>query len=231
MNHLEAQTRLVDLSEGTLKRSLRRETEAHVSECGECQDWLATRKLLNSECLMRPTHPSSEQIALVALEPSSLSPEARGKLENHLDECKACRQEQKLTREALEKAKQPMDSDWSTSNQSAIRGAFQRNPVLVRVAALLAVLVGTGLLIRWEQLTEYETRISNLQIEGTKTIEVEGRLLASNVEVDRDSRLVLRAGDTVMLGEGFSVGNGASLVIETSSSTDSKKAQSEGHTQ
>lgn len=107
MDHQEASRLLPDLLSGRLRDDRRAGLEAHLDECADCREWSETYDFL-ADALSgeRETmHPSSEQLAHLAVDDELLTAPERDRLAAHLEGCADCRRELRLSHGALAAAR------------------------------------------------------------------------------------------------------------------------------
>lgn len=209
MTHDDAKVLLEQFVDGELNAVTSEEVEGHAHDCAECTEWIATYSTIKAG-LRAAAHPQADMLAAYALEPSDLSRDVRSEVESHLNGCRDCRGDYRSSRRALEKARPSAPSD-RISPLNVVRNAGWRPAVGLAAAAVLAV----ALVVTIAPDREPDNRVADLKVEGSQIIEGAERLVATNVEVQQSARLDLRADKSIVLGEGFSVKRGASLVIST----------------
>lgn len=208
MQHRNAYGYLIDLVEGELRGRQRAEVEAHVETCEDCGTWLATYSLISKVTQGASAHPDPNSIASYAIEPGNLSRRERSKLQDHLENCRSCAREYKVTCRALTRARggggkgRISDSLWSGEWKPALAAAA------IFAVAVLLFIYAPGV------TDQSEYRLSDQRLQGSRVVEATNRLVATNVQVEPNSDIVFRASQTV-LGDDFSVSRGARLVIAT----------------
>ena len=241
MRHREASRQLVDLLAGDLSADRQSELAEHLEICEECRDWSETYGFLSDSLRAddEADHPSSEQLAHLAVDAESLTAPERGQLATHLEECDECRRELELSREALAAGREEpavarlplrlpsravaLRLALAASMALALGLAFIANrsnsadhgPPAVSDAQLpgrpVAGALGAGQ--RAAAHGDQDRRLDEEDLVGTQVIEAEG-VLAANSNVQSGSDITLRAGEMVFLGDGFSIGSSANLGIE-----------------
>ncbi len=215
MNHRKARHHLVDLADGALSDERRGEVEAHVENCERCQGWLATYRVIEASTETSSPHPASDVLASYAVEPADLSEHAQAEVRTHMASCMTCATEYRLTREALV-ASRPDGVDWVPGRVPAGR---ERSMQPWAAAALLAATLLLALVLVGPEKAQVAS-LSDSVITGREVVQSEDRLLASNIQLAESSDLRLRAPQGVVLREGFSVGKGARLSIDTGEGVD-----------
>jgi hypothetical protein len=194
---------LEDYALGTLGRAERTRVEDHLEACRDCSDWLETYGLL-STCLgaSEPSgadHPTSEQLAELALGSDIGDPD----LMDHLDSCDGCREAVRLSGAAM------------AGGAARTRPLTPSNRRFAMLAAAAVVLVALGLGFRLSvghPTDDYQ--LSDVSLSGVRRVEAVRNLSASDVTVERGSTVRFRAGESVTLAQGFSVGSGARFSVE-----------------
>ena len=216
MGHDEASALLPRLAGGELGKADERLLRRHLEECSECRSWLDTWSLL-SQSLAPADHLSSDQIARLAASPELLAESEPAALEEHLDRCQECRQLLGVTREALAGGRKERRLPAAAGWLSRFELAPSKLAVSVRLAAAAALVVAAVLLLMPhgppEPTVGTDREIADTVLRGTQVIEAEGSLTARAVTVEPGGEITLRAADTVILENGFSVGSGASLMV------------------
>ncbi len=193
---------------GELEGSTRSSVERHVDSCEECRGWLDTYRLVAASMAAEDTgqgHPESERLAEAAA--SNSAPIEDRELQDHLDSCGSCREQVELTRAALAEA----DIGSLRSSHSYQRAAIWA------AAAVLLVALGIGFVAdRGPEVAGFqaERQISDLSLSGVQDVEAVASLSASTVHVEPGATVRFRAGETVALADGFSVGSGANFAVE-----------------
>lgn len=207
MRHDPLESRLAAYAAGDLGPRAGARLERHLAVCGECRDWLDTYRLLASD-LSPDEHVPSPLLATLAAG-GALDRREEGQVRSHLEACAPCRRELETTRRALAAARRP------SRRQASIRrfpGAASTVPVRMAVAAgiLLAILLGGLFLARLHPDGPGPTPIP---IRGEQVLRADRQLVLQNLSVKKGAHLVAR-GDSVVLGNGFTVESGGSLAIE-----------------
>lgn len=227
MNHDLEPSLLVHYVDGTLQGSDLIVVEAHLATCRDCSGWVESYRAL--EGAMRPQdHPTSLEIAQLAVDPTKIDSEESQHTLSHLVACRSCRQEFDLTREALAAGRALAEDERSRPQMFS---ALLRHPRRVAIAAgLLVGVLAVGFLL--VDSGRRDRSFTSGTIRGQEVIEAVDQLVIDNVEVANGGQLVARAKQSVALGDGFSVDSGGSLTIEVTAASASLVGQSEAnHTQ
>ena len=211
MRHSEAEIVLVDYAAGDLAGERRRALEDHLSRCPRCREWLATYRLYDAVLSPGgegPDHPDAEVAARLAAAPESLPRRRRAALESHLESCGACRTEVALARQAVEHAR--------TGGAPAASRAATATARLWLAAAVFAATIGAAiwLVASHARRPPKDLRWSDATTVGEVTLVARHSITAEDSRVGPGSNVRLRAGGRVAFGNGFSVGDGGSLVVE-----------------
>lgn len=225
MGHSQAVLKLPDYVAGELDAAARDAVERHAAGCPECRSWLdAYRTLataLGGDGGGAEEHASSEEVALLAVDPAGLEEARRDALEAHLSSCGGCRGELELALAALGRAA-------GTAAAPAARPRPEASwRLAVGLAAGLVLLVAVGSLFERAaapQPPPAEFELAAESISGSRSFEAQRSIRASRVSIEDGSRVDLRAGEAVELGDGFSVGKGATLTVEIGGSSSQRPA-------
>lgn len=139
VDHETAASLLSDFSRDALPPGQRREMEAHLAACPECQAVLSTLREVRTELseggseLFGP-HPTAEALARFAAGDPDLDVATRDHLEAHARRCPTCAREVSLAREADRTA-------WARAPEAWIRQGARRGDVLRPALAVLAALL------------------------------------------------------------------------------------------
>ena len=217
MRHEEARRHLTALAAGELEEPLRSTVEAHAADCPDCRGWRQTHRAVKRAVAggADPSHhPSSAELAAWALDPEG--PAAADLA--HLESCAGCREDLELGRRAVLEARAAAGME----PPAAGRGGSRRRRARLAIAAACvgAVLVG-GLLLRSPSPPRAAYRMSNETLTGSRLIAAESSIRADAVEIAQGSNITFEAGDSIALGDGFVVANGATFAAGTSSSKES----------
>lgn len=221
MTHEEIRASLDEFAAGRTEGAAHEAIRRHLDGCAGCRGlvdtWTTFAELLDDEAL----HPTAELLAAAAVGP--IDPEApeQAQLERHLEGCAPCRQQLALTRQAISGARQPRPL--GSVHQPASRPVRRLSPRLAWAASLFiaAVVAGSLAFLQREPASFPREPASSQQVilgdlEGTRLIEAPGPLVANRVAIQPGAAITLRSGGSVAFGEGFSVGDDASLVVEVS---------------
>lgn len=202
MKHEEAERYLVDLASRSLPNETVSEMQRHVQDCDECQEWLETYSLL--EASVAPSgaaisHPAAEQIASYALDLEEVDEPFIA----HVSGCGNCNREVRLVRASVSQAEAspPNRESWPGSRWLV-------------AAALSALAFGLPFWFSRSNPAGPDRTVSSQTLYGTTTIDSNEYLMATNTRIATGADVTLRAGRIVALGDGFSVGDDASLTIE-----------------
>lgn len=236
MKHDRAARQLPALLAGELSGERRAELDEHLRRCPECREWAATYGFLAGalEGGLVADHPSSEQMAQLAVDPELLTSPERERLLSHLEECAGCRQELEATREALDGARPAaavvhLGRSWMP-RPAALRAALAAGLILALAVTLAVVrrdggpepaVVQAAPAAPPEPLEpaavvagEPDRQVAGEQLSGRRLIEAPRVLTASSVALASGSDITLRAGEMVVLRDGFSAGAEATLGVE-----------------
>jgi predicted anti-sigma-YlaC factor YlaD len=214
MNHQHATRLLSDFAERTLEPELSAQVEKHLDDCHECREWLEIYSLLHEtpDCARRVP---GELLANYAVDENWLDQAGRDMVRAHLGVCENCRDEIELVRTALAAARQQCSAD-KTHKQMSVISIVPPRKVAVAAALVIAVLaVATVTIFRGIPWVRPEQRVQNLTITGDRVLEGDGEVVIASTQVAAGANLTIHAGDIVVFGDGFSVQNGASLVVGT----------------
>ena len=188
-------------------------------------------------------HVSAETLARFALVPDYLTKEIKDSVNSHLGQCDQCAVEADLCRSAVATSKntaihevfqlerleaspfQKIDAAESGSEPIAVRPFPQSSSwrgwkpksvwTLLAASVVLGFALSTALFWLLPQSLSPETySLTRTTLKGVTTIEASEIIEASSSLVDASANVTFRA-KTVVLGDGFSVGNGASFTIES----------------
>jgi len=209
VKHLEAADLLLGHVEGTLDARTDSKVENHAQSCRDCSDWLATYNDIERAFGAQDHHPSPESLADYALEPAGIDATLRASIKEHLERCRSCSREYRVTRDALRNASRDYapERKWQRHATPGFR-----KPVLAMAAAAAMIVASVTMLPKYRSA---ETVISDLTVGGSQVIEASDLLVATSVDVPAATQLSLRADRKVVLGEGFSVKQGGRLTIAT----------------
>lgn len=211
MEHLRAIELLPALASGEVSGEQRAALRAHAEDCEECRRWLETWELLAEALAAGPRegadrHPESDRLARFVVNGEELSQAELEDLTAHLADCETCRRETELTRAALE----------ASRRLEPPRAAWPRRRIGLAAGVVLAVGAALVAGLMWRPApTGADRRLSDTSLGGRQVIEASGSLTATAVTVERGAEITFRAGDAVILEDGFSVADDASLDIET----------------
>jgi hypothetical protein len=220
MLHDDAQRLLPELADGALHGERERQLRRHIERCGDCRSWLETYSLLAEGLGGATEHPTSEQLARLAVDGAVLTASEIEALSEHLESCRDCRRQVELASASLAEPGEHRGVGQAAWKRWLAPGVAVR----VAAAAVLALAVGIGFDARRareapepRQLVVSEAADRELAgevLQGVQVIETAGSISAREMTVERGVDLTLRAPGGVVLGNGFSVGEGGSLKIE-----------------
>ncbi len=243
MDHSRAEKHLPDLAADGLDGRCRDDVMSHVVGCAECREWLGTYDMLASalEETAGDEHPDAELLALCAVRPDELYESDRAELRRHLETCAQCRREVDAAGAAVRDARPSPAAPVPMPTSSPRRAA----PWRLAVAATLAACAIGALVVfgvhGWSarsalsgdeagvrvvdgsasQPVAPATRLSDTQIHGDRVIEAPGDLMISRTTIEDGSQVTIRAGSTVVIGNGFQVGNQARITVGGGHTADS----------
>jgi Putative zinc-finger len=199
MSHRDFESLLGEYAEGALDRAAVDRLEAHLADCDECREWLAAYRQLRAELACEPC-PAADLLAEYAVGAVPLAEVKRSRVERHLEACPDCRADLELVRAAVGAAR-------PAHEQPRVPARHRR--LAVAASVILVVAAAGGLILRERGLSGARG--------GYQVADVGERNLFFAGNVADGDTITLRASETVALGEGFSVGSGASLTIELAS--------------
>lgn len=210
LDHRAARRLLPDYVSGR-RQAQSQALEAHIADCLNCQGWVETYELL-AAALGADTvqkHPDSSELSEFSLADSRLSDGARERVAGHLETCTACRHETELVRASVVESAEP---DLILPRPVTRRGRLLASVGRLAVAATVVAMFGGWVIAkRWTRIPD-EYRLTGRSILGLKAIEANRSIIVENTDVQVGSTLNLKS-PVVAIGEGFSVGTGASLVV------------------
>ncbi len=208
MHHLEASNLLTHYLSGDLRPGRRKEVEEHLAQCSECAEWVATYSLF-TEALVE--HPPSLELARFALAPETLDPPSRESCAEHLKRCRECRGQLELVRQAASETR-------PVRVPAPVRSPTRRR-VWVALAASAVLVFGATFALRTTDRLPADYVLANSTLRGDQTILADRSILVEATDVAPGAALKLES-EVVAFGDGFSVKNGATLVVVTSASAD-----------
>jgi anti-sigma factor ChrR (cupin superfamily) len=236
IDHRRASRLLADLHGGQLTAERRAELSEHVAGCAECRGWSETYEFLSAALsgASEAEHPSSEQLAHLAVDATLLTGPERDQLADHLEACADCRRELELCRGALASARRPAPVTRLPlrlpSSLGARHWALAASLILALAVTFIAVRPDGSERVRVTTApaaavppTEPTViaaadpgvrQLAGDRLEGHQLIEAAHIINASALTIGNDSDITLRAGEMVVLGEGFSIGSSATLGVE-----------------
>jgi|GEM_PF-3120845 len=238
MKHRQAIEYLSELGAGSLTPILSAELDAHVEQCDECKDWLATRDLLAGALSTHGSsddHPEGSLLALCVIRPEEVHEADREELRIHLSRCSTCRRGVELMRAAIMAARPHDEESYRPPERRA--SGFRARKWLVAAAFGVFVLGGGvllgGLLLSTSDLTDasvaqdsgsdgrHAARPESLQelsgrdLDGTHVIGSDRTLMVSRLTVKSGADVTFRSGETVAFGDGFRVASGAKIRVDS----------------
>ncbi len=236
MRHSEAIRHLPDLLTGTLTGDRQTETAEHLAGCDSCQGWAETYRFFSDALLADDAaeHPSSEQLAHLAVDAELLTEPERERLASHLEGCDECRRELRLSREALAGARQGPAATRLlpfrlVSRPAALRLALAASLILAvavtfvvsrrdgagnEIAAAPVAIAAAPPAAVIARIAAVDRALAGNRLTGIQVIEASGAITASSVAIESGGDITLRAGEMVVLGDGFSIGSTATLGVE-----------------
>lgn len=183
----------------------------HVARCPECQDWCEAFAVLDSDLrASADRHPSADSIARYVIAPETLDEEKRQSLHSHLASCDLCREDEALVAEGVDG--KPLGYE----AQGVAMRLLTSRPLQIAASLLLLVGVLASPLFRESSgQPAAQMQVDGQLLEGQRVIEAGVRVEVTDTAVALGSDIVFRAGDTVALGNGFSIAEGASFSVET----------------
>lgn len=242
-SHRKLKHYLAELDSGELEGALEDEVRSHSDECELCQRWLASYRLiklaLDKGSKSTPEwHPEPEELVRVALSGGTGEDVVPSPAAAHLHECAQCALEVRLCHEAIAAAgpagrivsihrggrttksvspwnRTPEDFLEVPSSHSELGPGRRRRYRLQTVAAACiaaAILVGSLLYLAGTHSPPSDLVVRDQVLAGERTIEATDKIEVSQSRIDLGAKVTLRA-SKVVLGNGFSLGEGASLTI------------------
>lgn len=216
VEHLEATNLLTRFVERSLAPDRRRQLEEHIAGCDECREWLATFHLL-AQCdageldQVRPSHPSSLELATFAAGARGMDEAPRERCAAHLEDCAECRLEVELVGAALDAARRPEPATTNASMEPRRRTA---SPLRLAWAAGLLLALGALALLQSSRApsTEQQQRAWQSPAAVEDPVATEETILLEQMTIATGAQVALTA-RAVALGNGFSVGSGADLSV------------------
>lgn len=206
------------------------EVTQHIGACDVCAQWTETYRLIRKELrgAADPVegHLTSEVLARLAADPQSLEEAERGSAASHLEFCDLCSHQLELSQEAIFYASRPLLSRKLESRHPSFTGP--RVWLGVAAALIVVLLAGPLFLERWNLSGPAEERLSGRKLQGTNMIRSRETISADAIEIPDGADVTFRAGKTVVLGDGFSVGSRARFVVEIQDGTKSGQKNDEG---
>ncbi len=208
MRHLEASNLLTHYVSGVLRPERREDLEEHLIQCSECAEWVATYSLF-TEALVE--HPPSLELARFSLAPETLDPPSRERCAEHVERCRECRDQLGLVRQAASETK-PVREPAPVRIPTRRRG-------WVALAACAILALGATLALTTMDRSPADQVLANSTLHGEQAILADRSILVEATELAPGAALKLES-EVVAFGDGFSVKNGATLVVVTSESSD-----------
>lgn len=238
MNHRQAVEYLPHYEAGSLNHDTEEAVERHLEGCSSCRDWLSTRDLLADALAggqgRTRDHPDSDLLALCVVRPEEIHEPDRDELREHLISCPVCRQDLSSLQEAVREARPVKSKHVEVYRPSPWRLSGRSGLV---AASLVAVLLGGGLVgllgLFLDRIppggahsdgasahgsppvasSEPMNELSGRDLEGTRLVSGDRRLVVSKLTVKRDANVTFHAGDSVAFGDGFRVEAGGRIRV------------------
>lgn len=214
MNHEDSVRLLLDYAEGGLEAEATVQMEKHLRDCDECHDWFETYEFL-SQNLDCSHEVSAELLAKYAVEEDQLGETEHDIVKTHVEHCRNCREELEIIQSSLEGARQ--GAIWP-----AAFARIRRMPLVAshKLAAAAVIIIsvfaaGSATLILGTSWLQIDQQVQHRTISGERVIEGDAVVFIESTEVQALASLSVFAQDTVVFGDGFSVGSGASLIVGT----------------
>ena len=206
MNHLEASNLLTHYLSGDLDSRRRKGLEEHISRCADCAEWVAAYALFD-QALGR--HPSSDEVASFALAPETLETSALERCREHLEDCRDCRHEVDLVRQAAAYGKR--GSRLGGAMEPAFRS--RRRAGWVAVAATVTLVLGVSLFFERSGRSPIGQVLTDSTLNEAQTRLVDpSSILVETTEVAPGAALTLES-RVVGFGDGFSVMTGGTMAV------------------
>jgi hypothetical protein len=185
----------------------------HLDLCKECTDWAETYRWFSAALIKSAgaKHPTSDQLARYSVDFDRLVEPEQRLIEEHLDECRRCAREVGLTKSAVS----------GSSHAHRLLGfvplrADAWSPIVRDVVAASLVFTMLSIFFIYQaRRPESDVRwISETRLSGSHVIEAGVSLDVGATTIESGSDITLRAGETVALGNGFSIGKDAHFTVE-----------------
>jgi hypothetical protein len=214
LDHDTASRLLVERLDGPVASELETPLRLHVIGCWECRAWLEALHLLTCAATgttpRQDEHLSADEVARFALNPGALDAVARVRGVRHLLSCRDCAADLDLASEGGHDEPQTPEAPltaWAAG--SPIRGFAIRSGVAAAVIAGIALALSL-VLPRGDHPLE---PMPAQRLTGVQTIRADSVLTVEHAAVEPGASLRLEGGQAVVLGDGFSIKNGASLGV------------------
>lgn len=183
-------------------------------------------------------HPADDLLVRSAVAAGLLSAPERQRLEAHLAGCRACREMVALAGDALSSARRVETGRGPRPLvfRAAPWLALAALPILALALAFLirpaalpedpvareAVAPGSDAAVPGAPAADWPTvptgegvaTVAGDPLSGTRRVEARRAIVATGVTIEADSEVTFRAGEVVVLGDGFAIAAGAALTIE-----------------
>lgn len=218
-DHQRFEGLLADFGCGSLRGSEHEEVKAHVESCPDCRQWVEAYQDLaaavGSPSEVALKHPESDELARYAVDRAGHTGEEQARLAHHLGECIACRQDIELVESAVTRSR---EATGKSSGRARVprfgwgEGRFRRFALAATI--LLAIVTSAVFLLSPRGSSSRDIEISSQSLGGEKLVETDGTITATAVAIEAESAVDFRAGESVVLGNGFSVADGAFFSVE-----------------
>jgi len=220
IGHDSAVSLLTEAEHRRLVGEERASLDAHLATCHECAEIAETYSILAKsmkEAQGPQEHPSSEQLAALAVANKPATDAQTVILKQHVDGCDECREHVELCTRALHEARMPaLGIQFRPAAGAGARTKLHAVSVRLALAAgLVGFFIAVSTLVDTNNLGPPETSVvEGESLLGTQVIRAAVTLSAGNVRIKSGSDITLQAGRIVAIGDGFAVDNGASLTVK-----------------
>lgn len=201
---------LTEYAAGRLYGKARKDFESHLTDCTECTEAIKMYRLLERAV----EHPSSERLAIFAVEPNQLPKAERSQLQNHLAQCPDCNLDIQTVTGAVTQTR-ASDNDIATppaTMQSRRAWAYGAIAATVLIAlTLLVVSNGRG---RADGSGSENAVVVEGVLSGTGVREAGRQLDVRHNQITAGAEYTFRSGESIALGNGVSVDEGAQVRFE-----------------
>ncbi len=224
-DHRRFEGLLADFAWGSLRGSEHEEVKAHVESCPDCRQWVEAYQDLAAAVGSPPEvelkHPESDELARHAVDRAGLSGEQQARIAHHLGECAACTQDIELVESAVMRAREATGKSGDRARVPRFGWGGDRFRRFALAATILLAIVTSAVFVLspWGSSSR-DIEISSQSLGGKKLVEADGTITATAVAIEAESEVDFRAGESVVLGNGFSVADSAFFSVEITGDDD-----------